>query len=319
MSVLDYQKIKQTYERLRPLVRETPVMEWDGPIKRNLFGHRRVYLKMEFLQHSGSFKIRGALSVMLGHLDRIRQKGAIAVSRGNHACAVAYGAKELGGTAKVVVPKDASAKRIDKCRDLGAEILLADGIDEAFALGEKIQKEEERLFVHPYEGELTALGTASLGLELLRQAPLLEEGDIYVACGGGGLLAGLSSYLKQTAPHCRIVGVEPEGAATITESLKASRPISLDKMDTVADSLAAPDALPFSFGLCEKFVDQMVTVSDAQILKAVEALHRDLTLVLEPAGATALAGAIRYPAVNRPMGIILCGANIELEEYQKLG
>ncbi|MCY4644957.1 MAG: pyridoxal-phosphate dependent enzyme [Bacteriovoracales bacterium] len=318
MSALALQAIKRTYQKLRPLVRETPTIEWDGPVKRDLFGHRRVYIKMEFLQHSGSFKIRGAFSVMLGHLDQVRQKGVIAVSRGNHACAVSFAAKELGAKAKVVIPKSASAKRIEKAKSLGARIFLTSDVDEAFALGKKIQKEEGCLFVHPYEGELTALGTASLGLEFLDQAPPIGEGDVYVACGGGGLLAGVSAYLKQKAPGCRIIGVEPEGAPTLSESLREGKTLSLKKMETIADSLAAPDALPFSFGLCREFVDEMMTVSDLQIVKAMEAIFEDLTLVLEPAGVTALAGAMKTCSEKRPLGIILCGSNIELGEYHKL-
>ena len=316
MSNLDVQKIEWAYRKLRPWVRRTPVLAWDGRYKDRLLGNRDVHLKMEFLQHSGSFKTRGAFNVMLGNRQQVLEKGVVAVSRGNHACAVSYAAKELGAKAKVVIPKDASARRIDKCRQFGAEVVLTEDVEEAFALGEKIHREEGCLLVHPFEGELIALGTAGIGKEFLQQVPDLEE--IYVACGGGGLLGGISAYVKQVSPWCKVIGVEPEGAAVMTKSLRSKRPVALDKIDTIADSLAPPRGLPFSFGLCQKYVDEIVVISDREMVATLNDIYQDLTLVFEPAGVAALTGAVKHASSAECIGIILCGVNIALSDYESL-
>ena len=316
MSELDISKVEETYEKLALYVKKTPVLIWDGPLKDRLLGDRTVYLKLEFTQHSGSFKPRGAFSVMLGNLEQVQNDGVIAVSRGNHACAVSYAAKMLGASAKVVVPHDASTRRIGKCKSFGAEVILASDVREAFAIGERIQREEGRLLVHPYEGELVALGTACVGKELIEQVPHLEE--VYVACGGGGLLAGVSAYIKQKVPLCRIVGVEPQGADSMTRSLEQGHPVSIDKIETIADSLGTLGSLEFSFGLCQKYGDGMVVVSDREIVQSMQYLYEDLTFVLEPAGAAALSGVIKDLPKGKEIGVILCGANIELSEYETL-
>ena len=313
---LDVKKAQQTYENLRPLVRETPVLKWDGPLKERFFQDREVTFKLEFLQHSGSFKVRGAFSVMLGNLQQVKAKGVVAVSRGNHACAVSYAGMQLGASVKVILPKGVSARRVAKCENYGAEVIFTKDVNEAFALSEEIQDEEGRLLVHPYEGELTALGTAGIGKEFLQQAPELQA--IYVACGGGGLLGGMAAYIKQVASHCKIFGVEPEMSDAISQSLAYGEAMPSSKIETIADSLATPLALPYSFGLCQKYVDDLLLVSEQEIAQSVNDLYEDLTLVLEPAGAAALSGALKHDSKVQKIGILLCGANIELAEYQKL-
>ena len=313
---LDQKKIDQRANKIAPFLRATPVMEWDGPVKKKFFPGQDIFLKLEFLQHSGSFKARGAFSVILGNQAQAKQKGVLAVSRGNHACAVSYAARELGIHAKVVIPRDASVRRIEKCKSYGAEIVFSDSVKDAFVKGEAICRDEGRLLIHPYEGEGTALGTASLGREFLTQVPDLQV--VYVACGGGGLLAGVSATIKQVAPKCQVIGVEPQGAASMKEALQTGEVVSLSQVETIADSLAAPGTLPYSQGLCQKYVDDVVTVSDGEILASLEDIRSDLTIVMEPSGAAALAGAIKHNSPLQKQGVILCGANIELEEYRQL-
>ena len=316
MSELELKKIEQTYQKLRGHVRETPVLLWDGLLQRKILGASAVYLKLEFLQHSGSFKVRGAFSSMLEHLEQVRRVGVVAVSRGNHACAVSYGARELGGAAKVIIPRDVSQRRIIKSRIFGAEVIFVEDVLEAFAVAKEVEKKEGRLLVHPYDGEPVALGTACVGKEFTRQVPQLEE--IYVACGGGGLLSGVSAWVKQVMPQCKVFGVEPEGAAAMTRSLKQGKLVALDSAVTIADSLGTPHCGQLCFELCQKYVDDMVVVSDLEIITAMKYLYQDMTLVFEPAGVAALAGAIKRGSGAKHIGVILCGANIELSEYQDL-
>ena len=313
----DLEKSNDVYEQLRPYVRKTPVMEWDGHIKEKYFGKRRLFFKMEFLQHSGSFKVRGAFSSILNNLEVAKSKGVVAVSRGNHACAVCYAARELGISAKLIVAEGASKRRLSKCKAFGGEVIFVKP-SQLFETGDRIQREEGRFMVHPYDGEFVAFGTAGVAREFLQQVEG-NLGEIYVACGGGGLLAGVAGYTKIVVPSCSVWGVEPEGCAGMSESLKIGTPFSVGAIHTIADSLGAPDVLPYSFALCRQYADGIILVDDQQILKVVKEIYDDLTLVFEPSGVVSLVGAKeRASSSDTPMGIILCGANIDILEYQKL-
>lgn len=320
---LNIENVHETYESLKGFARETALLNWQGPLKNKWFGENLVYLKLEFLQHSGSFKARGAFSTILRNFNQAKKKGVVAVSRGNHGCAVAYAAQSQGISAKIVVPKDVHARRLERCRQFGAEVFLTQDVEESFKLASEIKEKEGRFLVHPFEGESIALATAGIAKEFFSQVE--REGDsldeIYVACGGGGLLAGVSFYSKHTNPSCRVLGVEPTGARSITESLKAGHPIGLDQCESIADSLAAPRTEPYSFSLYQKYTDDIILVDDAQIIEFTKLLYEDLSLVLEPAGVAALAGAAQRKQKRnsrQSIGIILCGANIGLGDYQSL-
>src|SRR5690606_13989536 len=201
--------------------------------------------------------------------DAARARGVTAVSAGNHAMAVAFAAAERGTTAKVVMPRSADPARIARCRTLGAEVVLVDDVHAAFAEAERIEAEEGRTFVHPFEGLTTTLGTATVGLELHEQAPDLDA--VIIPIGGGGLCAGMAAALKQLSPRVAIYGVEPTGADSMHRSFAAGRPMGIERVMTIADSLGAPHAAPYSFGLCRRFVDDLVLVSD-DLLRAAMAL-----------------------------------------------
>jgi threonine dehydratase len=298
---------------------ETPVWRWRGQEAAMLFGaDTEAVLKLELFQHTGSFKLRGALTVMLELTADERARGVTAVSAGNHAIAVAYAAALVGTTAKVVMPRTANPFRVERCRRHGAEVVLVDDVQEAFARVQQIQETEGRIFVHPYEGPLTALGTATLGLEFLAQAPDLDA--VIVPIGGGGLCAGVSCAVKQLNPRCLVFGVEPVGADTMFRSFQAGAPQALDRVRTIADSLGAPYVLPYSFGLCRRFVDEIVLVDDHELRRAMGALFAGMKLATEPAGAAAtaaLCGPLRARLEGAQVGIIVCGANIDLETFAR--
>jgi threonine dehydratase len=279
----------------------------------------QVFLKLELFQYTGSFKLRGALSVMLD-LDRAAlERGVTAVSAGNHAIAVAYAAHLLGATAKVVMPKSANPFRVERCRGYGAEVVLVDDVQQAFTLVEQIQHDEGRHFVHPFEGPLTALGAATVGLEFCTQTPNLDA--VIVPIGGGGLCAGIATAVKQLQPGCLIFGVEPEGADTMHRSFAAGSPQSIDKVRTIADSLGAPMALPYSFELCRRYVDELVIIDDEQMREAMRLLFSSMKLAVEPAGAAAtaaLCGPLAERLRGRRIGIIVCGSNIDVGSFSRL-
>ncbi len=302
--------------RIAPYIVATPVRRWDDEQVAAAVPGATVYLKEELFQRTGTFKARGALSVMLELDAAALARGVTAVSAGNHAIAVSYAAKVLGSTAKVVMPKNANAARVALCRELGAEVELVADVHIAFARVAEIAEQEGRTFVHPFEGPLTALGTATLGLELSEQLQDLDA--VIVPVGGGGLCAGVAAGVKLMRPACKVYGVEPEGADTMHRSFAAGEPQSIDAVRTIADSLGAPYAKPYSFALCRKYVDEMVLVSDDEILRALYLLFRSAKLAVEPAGAAATAallGPLRQKLRGRKVALIVCGANIDPATY----
>jgi threonine dehydratase len=197
------------------------------------------------------------------------------------------------------------------------ELHLAEDGPSAFRRAAQIEAEEGRIFVHPFEGPRTVLGTGTLGLEFFEQADALDA--VVVAVGGGGLIAGIAAAIKQLSPKTRIYGVEPTGADSMTRSLAAGQPLSLPSVTTIADSLAPPMATPYTFGVCQRFVDSMVLIDDDAMRRAMGVLFRDLKLAVEPAGAAALAavlGPLRTQLQGgQRIGIVVCGANIDLGTF----
>ncbi len=279
-----------------------------------------VWLKEELFQHTGSFKPRGALTVMLSLDAETLARGVTGVSAGNHAISLAWCSQLMGTTAKVVMPRNANAYRVQRCRELGAEVELVDSIAEAFARVEAIAHDEGRTFVHPYEGPRTALGTATVGLEFMEQVGAAGGAldAVIVASGGGGLSGGVACAVKQLRPETAVYVVEPEGADTMRRSFDAGSPQSIDAVRTIADSLGAPRSEPYSFALNRAYVDDVVLVSDLQIREAMRLLFYSAKLVVEPAGAAALAALLhplRRTLDGRQVGVIVCGANVDVATY----
>ena len=307
------EQVRAARDRLGDLVVRTPVLQPDSPrLADRLGAGTRVHLKLELFQHAGSFKPRGALLTMMDLDDEARARGVTAVSAGNHALAVAYAARCLLTTAKVVMPEGALAFRVQGCRALGAEVVLAADVHQAFATAQEIERSEGRTFVHPFEGPHVALGTGTLAMEFLEQVPDLDA--LVVPIGGGGLCAGVAAYAKQVRPECQVFGVEPTGADSMHRSFAAGEPRPIDGVRTIADSLGAPYALPYSFELCRRFADDLVLVDDDALVQAMELLFTEAKLAVEPAGAAstaALGGPLRERLAGARVGLLVCGANID--------
>ena len=305
--------IRATRARLGDLVLTTPVRLWqDGALSRVVGPETRVYLKQELFQRTGSFKPRGALAVMQELSPEALARGVTAVSAGNHAMAVAYAAAVLGTSARVVMPKSANPFRVEGCRALGATVELVSDVHQAFARVKEIEAAESRTFVHPFEGPKTALGTATLGLELVEQAEDLDA--VIVPIGGGGLCAGVACAVKLASPRTLVFGVEPEGADSMHRSFAAGSPQAIEAVRTIADSLGAPRAAPYSFGLCRRYVDELVLVSDDELRRAMYLLFASAKLAVEPAGAAAtaaLCGPLLERLRSKHVGLVVCGANID--------
>jgi threonine dehydratase len=240
----------------------TPVHEWSGPTIDGFGSGSRVFLKLELFQRTGSFKPRGALLNMLALPRDDLKRGVTAISAGNHAIATAYAAKVLGASAKIVMIKTANPLRVELCRHYGAEIEFAEDAHQGFERAKQIELEERRSMIHPFEGLRTATGTATVGYELANQVADLDL--VVIPIGGGGLCAGISSAMKLLQPRCRVIGVEPEGADSMHRSFAAGEPRSIERVRTIADSLGAPYAMPVTFELCRRNVDELVLVNDSR-------------------------------------------------------
>lgn len=311
----DIDAIRARRETIAPWIVETPVTPCPA-LEDEVGNDTRVLAKLEFLQRTGTFKARGALSVLTGLDAAARERGVTACSAGNHAIAVAYAARVTGSNAKVVMIDTANPVRVRRCRDFGAEVVLVAGVHEAFEAAERIAREEGRFFVQPFEGADIALGTATLGLEICRQVADFEA--IVIPIGGGGLCAGVASAVRQLNPDCRILGVEPEGADTMSRSLKAGEPQGIDEVRSIADSLGAPFALPYSFELCRQTLDEVVRVSDDELRQAMRLLFHRQKIAVEPACAAstaALVGPLRTSLAGRRAVLVMCGSNIDWPSF----
>jgi len=313
------ENIRATRARLGERVLVTPVRRFeDDTVARALGPDTEVFLKEELFQRTGSFKPRGALAVMLDLTPEALARGVVAVSAGNHAMATAYAARTLGATSRVVMPKTANPFRVQRSRELGAQVELVDDVHQAFTRVDQIVAEEGRTFVHPFEGPLTARGTATLGLELMEQVDALDA--VVVPIGGGGLCAGVAAAVKLFRPRCQVFGVEPEGADSMHRSFAAGSPQKIEAVRTIADSLGAPHAAPYSFDLCRRNLDDLVLISDDQMRAGMALLFASAKLAVEPAGAAstaALLGPLRERLRGKRVALIVCGANIDTATYAK--
>jgi threonine dehydratase len=313
-------QIKATADTLRHHVIRTPTLPYYGQaLGRSLDPATRVWLKLELLQRTGSFKARGAINV-LNHLsEEQRQRGVTAFSAGNHAIATAFAARAAGSNAKVVMPKTANPFRVETCRQLGAEIIMGESIAELISITEDLQQQEGHALVHPFEGLHTFEGTGTVGLELCEDAEPLDA--VIVPIGGGGLIAGIASAVKQINPDCAVYGVEPAGARGMTDSLAAGAPLASVDVSTIADSLGAPMHKDLSFQIVQHFVDDVVLVSDEQLADTMRLIFTDLKLAVEPACAAAMC-ALLHPLKDRLagkcVGLIMCGSNIDQQTFNRL-
>lgn len=308
-------QIQSLRERIADQVFETPVIRCPA-VEERLGGGTEVFAKLELFQRTGTFKARGALATMQLLDAEQLAKGVTAVSAGNHAIATAFAAKAAGSSAKVVMTPSANPFRVDVCRSYGAEVIIAGSVHEAFDTAQQIQDEEGRFFVHPFEGMPIALGTGCVGLEICEQVEGFDA--LLVPVGGGGLISGISNAVKQLRPDAMIYGIEPVGADSMHRSFESGKPEGIDAVSTIADSLGAPFALPFSFELTRRNVDELVLVDDDQIKRSMGFLFRWMRLAVEAACAATTAAALG-PLADQLRGkrvvLVFCGSNIDWQTF----
>ena len=315
-SQVTLQTVDETLARLAPYIVRTPTVPAIGPQISAALGDA-VVLKLELLQRTGTFKYRGALNNLLNaDLDG---RGITAVSAGNHAVAVACAAAQLGVDAKIVMQASANPARRALAASFGAEILIeADG-PSAFAHAEHLVVEEGRLMVHPFDGPFVTAASGGVGRELMADAGPLDA--VIVSVGGGGLIGGVALAVKELDPNCAVYGVEPEGADGMRRSVVAGEALTGIEVATIADSLAPPLTTPHTLALCQRYVDELVTVGDDEMCRALRVIFDDVKLAVEPAGAAALAaamGPLRDKLAGLRVGIVVCGSCIDADGYAQL-
>ncbi len=307
---IDRDRIAATERLIRPYVRHTPVMEVDA----GDFGLSPgpLVFKLEFLQHTGSFKPRGAFANLLGR--KAPAAGVVAASGGNHGAAVAFAAMRLGVKAAIFVPKITSAAKLDRIRAYGAELVVTGEVyAEALAASEERVAQTGALAVHAYDQPETLLGQGTVGLELEADRPEIDT--LLVATGGGGLIGGIAAWY---GGRTNVISVEPELAPTLHDALKAGRPVDAPAGGIAADSLAPRRVGALMFPIARKSVVNAVLVTDDAIRDAQRRLWDVLRIAAEPGGAAALAALLlgRYrPAKDERVAVLLCGANTNAVDF----
>jgi threonine dehydratase len=304
-------QVRSTYDEISPHIRRTPVIEIDGEDLG--VASARLTLKLELLQHAGSFKVRGAFTNLLTR--KVPAAGVVAASGGNHGAAVAFAAMKRKVAARIFVPSVASPAKIQQITEYGADLVISgDRYADALAASEICVAETGAMPIHAFDQRETLLGQATVGLELERQASGVTT--LLVAVGGGGLIAGIAAWY---AGRIRIVGVEPVQAPTLTSALEAGRPIDAEAGGIAADSLAPRRIGELVFPIVQRYVDQTILVSDDAIRDAQRGLWRTLRVVAEPGGAAALAALTSRQYVPRPderVGVLICGGNTAAVSFE---
>jgi threonine dehydratase len=303
--------IERAYTVITPYIRRTPVVEVQGGDLE--VPGQPVTIKLELLQRAGSFKTRGAFLNLLTRT--IPPTGVVAASGGNHGAAVAYAAMTLKVPAKIFVPTVSSPAKVARIRGYGADLVVGgDRYADALAASEAWSAASGALTVHAFDQLETLIGQGTVGLELTSQAPRLDT--LLVAVGGGGLIGGIAAWYGGAV---RVIGVEPQGAPTLTDALEAGRPVDAAAGSVAADSLAPKRVGELMFPIAQAHVDRVVLVTDEAILSAQRALWESVRVVTEPGGATALA-ALRsgayVPAPNERVGIVVSGGNTTAVHFE---
>ena len=274
----------------------------------------RVYLKLELFQPVRSFKLRGALNKLMRLAPERRAAGVITASAGNHGMGVAYAAMEFGVPATVYMPVNANRLKVEAVKRLGARVEASGGnYNEAYVAAMAEQQRTGATFVHAYDDPDVVAGQGTIGLELL--ADLEELDTVVVPIGGGGLIAGIALYLKARRPSIRVVGVEPAGADAMQRSLEAGHIVTLDRVSTIADGLAASAPGQLTLDLARRYVDEVVIVSEDEMVEAIRLLVEWEHLLAEPAGAAATAALLHHlkPARHERVVVLVTGANVAEE------
>ena len=316
---LSAEKVNLIYKKIKPYINYTPVINSTDSI--NKYFSTNLFFKCEFLQKSGSFKARGAINNIISQDKNKIKNGITAVSAGNHAIASSFVANIFNLRNKIFLYESANKFRIQTCKNYGANIFFTNP-KQAFIDADNAKK-QGYYFIHPFDGPLTLQGSATLGLEIVNYFNSINEkiDNLIISVGGGGLISGVSSYVKEFYPKVKVIGVEPENANGLSQSFKVNKPLDNINVKSIADSLSAPLHMQYSFDVAKEVIDEMVTITDQQMVEFMIFAYNKFRLMLEPACVAGLA-AIKYKIKtnlkNKNTVLILCGSNIDKNSWLEL-
>ncbi|MBN1469969.1 MAG: threonine ammonia-lyase [Fusobacteriaceae bacterium] len=306
--MLKLEQFKEARKRLNGVIKATNLIY--SPIFSEECGNE-VYIKPENLQITGAFKIRGAYNRIALLDEESKKKGLIASSAGNHAQGVAYAAQKLGVKATIVMPKATPLIKVEATRKYGAEVVLAGEVyDEAYKEAKRLQEENGYEFIHPFNDDDVIVGQGTISLEILEELP--DADILMVAIGGGGLAAGIAHCAKLLNPNIKIIGVEPEGAQCMKVAFENGSPVELCKVSTIADGAAVKLAGERTYELLKDVIDEIVTVSDYELMDAFLVLLEKHKLIAENAGILSLAGLKKIKEKNKKVVSVISGGNIDV-------
>ena len=305
------EKIWEAQNALRGVARSTPLNPAPALGK-------NIYIKSENLQLTGAFKVRGAYNKIRLLSPEEREKGVIACSAGNHAQGIALSATKLGIRSIICMPAGAPLSKVEATRGYGAEVVLVPGVyDDAAAEADRLASEHGYVFAHPFNDPAVIAGQGTIGLEILEQLPDVEQ--VVVPIGGGGLISGIACAIKSLHPACKIIGVEAEAAASMLASRKAGHLVQLNSVATIADGIAVKVPGQLTFDMCEKYVDEIVTVNDDEIASAILALMEVQKTVAEGAGATTVAAAMFGKVdTSKKTVCVVSGGNVDVTTLSRV-
>ena len=316
---LSINTIKKVYKQIKPYINTTPLIKANDLIDETF--NSNIYLKYECFQKSGSFKARGAINNILSSSEKDLENGITAVSAGNHAIATSYAANIFNLKNKIFLYKSANKYRVQACKNYNANISFTVA-EKAFDEVKDAEKQGYK-FVHPFDGPHTLQGSATLGLEIIDQINDMDTkiDNVLISVGGGGLISGVGAVLKQFFPNINIIGIEPDEAKGITDSLKSNQPLQKVYINSIADSLCAPIHMPYSFSIAKQVIDEMFNITDKDMSEAMLFAYNQLKLFLEPACVAGFAALKKFQNKNfkgQNTLILLCGSNIDFQSWNSI-
>jgi len=307
INIVDIQK---AYSNISSNIHRTPISTSTYLSQKY---NSNFFFKQELFQKTGSFKIRGVLNKLSSLTSDQLKNGVISLSSGNHAQAVAYGSKIYNISSTIVMPTYSTKSKIEATKGYGAKVIITD--EDLISVVNEIQKETNATLIHPFDDDHIIAGQGTLGLEITEDMPDIDH--IFTAIGGGGLISGICIAMKAHNPKIKIIGIEPEGADGMRQSLEKRKPVTLDSINTIADGLSAPFIGKKNFEIVQKHIDQLITVSDKEIIETMWLIFERTKLFVEPSAAAGLAPILfdKYKLpINSKAMFILCGGNIDKEK-----
>ena len=316
MNFPSIDNFQSVLERIKPFINKTPIISSSSL---NEKFDLDIYFKLELMQKTGSFKSRGAINKVLKLTKEEKSRGVVAISAGNHAQATSWACAQFGVKSKIIMPHTASKSKINATKSYGGEVILTE--EKMMDVCQSLIEKENLSFVHPFDDLDVLMGQGTVSLEVIEEIKNIDYA--FISIGGGGLIAGMSSVLKQINPKIKIIGVEPINSNVMTNSLKSNKPETFDSINnkTIADTLNAPFAGKITFEYVKKYVDEILNVSEEEMIESLRIMIERLKVVPEPSASACFVpivyNKLKIPSQSKCL-VVVCGGNIDLKKIKSL-